>query len=156
MHGVGGDGGGHFFIFPNLNVEDWRLLVWHPAGVGRTESWRLFQIDKNAPKHVKDARRHYAMRYSGPCGMTESDDMENWNYVFPASLGTTARKLPYSFMSKIGQGFTDERVPGFILSDSPSEEGHRARFSRWLACMEARSWDDLYPVNKNVNHKLWR
>jgi hypothetical protein len=120
-----------------------------------TESWRLFQIDKNAPKHVKDAQRKYVMRYSGPTGMTEADDMENWNYAFPASLGMMAQKLPYNFEMGIGRGFTDDRVPGFTLNYRMSEEPARARFSRWLAFMEAKSWDDLYPINKNANHKLF-
>jgi hypothetical protein len=81
--------------------------------------------------------------------------MENWNYVFPASRGTMAQKLPYNFEMRIRQGHTDDRVPGFTLNSRMSEEPARARFSRWLAFMEAKSWDDLYPVNKHVNHKLF-
>jgi hypothetical protein len=81
--------------------------------------------------------------------------MENWNYVYPASLGTEARKLPYSFLSGIGQGFENDRLPGVNFTHPMTEESHRARFSRWLAFMEAKSWDDLYPVNKNANHNLW-
>jgi hypothetical protein len=95
------------------------------------------------------------MRYCGPAGLTESDDMENWNYVFPASRGTMAQKLPYNFEMGMRRGHTDDRVPGFALNDRMSEEPARARFSRWLAFMEAKSWDDLYPVNQHVNHKLF-
>ena len=85
--------------------------------------------------------------------------MENWNYVFPASLGTMAQKLPYNFAMQIGHGQTDERKPGFTFSNGKgSEEPARARFSRWLAFMEAKSWDDLYPIKKstNGNNKLFR
>jgi hypothetical protein len=81
--------------------------------------------------------------------------MENWNYAFPASLGITAQKLPYNFEMGLGHGFEDDRVPGFTLNKFPSEEPARARFSRWLAFMEAKSWDDLYPLNKNVDHKVF-
>ena len=153
-----GYGGGHFAIFPNVVIDHWRILPWHPHGVGVTESWRLFQVDRNAPKHVKDAQRHYVMRYCGPAGVTESDDMENWNYVFPASLGITARKLPYNFAMGIGRSFTDDRVPGFTLNAKASEEPARARFSRWLAFMEAKSWDDLYPVKQSTtgDNRLFR
>ncbi|MEK7214826.1 MAG: Rieske 2Fe-2S domain-containing protein [Chloroflexota bacterium] len=151
-----GYGGGHFAIFPNVVIDHWRILPWHPHGVGVTESWRLFQVDRNAPKHVKDAQRHYVMRYCGPAGVTESDDMENWNYVFPASLGVAARKDPYNFAMGIGHSFTDDRVPGFTLNAKSSEEPARARFSRWLAFMEAKSWDDLFPVNQHAGGKLFR
>ena len=108
-------------------------------------------MDKNAPQEVKDAQRHYVMRYNGPVGMTESDDMENWNYVYPASQGTIARTLPYNFESAIHRGWTDPRLPGFTISQNKSEEAQRARFSRWLDFMEAGSWDDLYPVYKGEN-----
>ena len=154
-----GYGGGHFAIFPNVVIDHWRILPWHPHGVGVMETWRMYQVDKNAPKHVKDAQRHYVMRYCGPTGVTETDDMENWNYVFPASLGIMAQKLPYHYAMQIGHGQTDERVPGFTLSNGRgSEEPARARFSRWLAFMEAKSWDDLYPIKKSANgdNKLFR
>ena len=42
-----------------------------------------------------------------------------------------------------------------MINGSYTEEAHRARFSRWLAFMEAESWDDLYPVNKTANHRIW-
>jgi phenylpropionate dioxygenase-like ring-hydroxylating dioxygenase large terminal subunit len=150
-----GHGGGHFCVWPNVVFDSWRIRPWHPAGVGSTQSFRQYPVDKNAPQFVKDAQRHYVMRYNGPVGMTESDDMENWNYVWPASKGAMAQKLDYSFHAGLGQVTTDARVPGFTLSTTRvSEEAQRARFSRWLAFMEARSWDDLYPVMKSaILHK---
>jgi hypothetical protein len=86
------------------------------------------------------------MRYGGPCGMTESDDMENWNYAFPASLGTIAQRLPYNFEMGAGHTFTDDRVPGITLNYRIAEENQRSRLNRWLQFMEAGSWDDIYPV----------
>jgi len=147
----GGHGGGHFCVWPNVVFDFWRIRPWHPNGVGSTESFRIYPVDKDAPKHVKDAQRHYVMRYNGPVGMTESDDMENWNYVYPASKGTIARRQPYNFQAGMGRNYTDDRVPGFHLSlVDKSEEGHRTRFSRWLAFMEAGSWDDLYPIHPGI------
>src|SRR5207249_120353 len=110
LHGTSG------CVFPNVIIGGDRILVWHPHGVGMTESWRLYTVDSQAPKLVKDAQRRYMMRYCGPGGMTESDDMENWNYAYPASLGTIARRLPYSFKSGVGRSYIDERVPGFTLN----------------------------------------
>jgi phenylpropionate dioxygenase-like ring-hydroxylating dioxygenase large terminal subunit len=146
----GGQGGGHFNVFPNVTVDSWRILHWHPMGLGVTESWRLFQVDKNAPQYVKDGKRHYAMRYCGPMGCTESDDMENWNYAFPASKGAEARTLDYPFIQGLGKGQPDDRVPGFVtLGTTMAEENQRARLRRWLEFMEAGSWDDLFPVKKD-------
>ena len=38
--------------------------------------------------------RHYYMRYGGPAGLTEEDDMENWVYAHNASKGVIARRYP--------------------------------------------------------------
>jgi hypothetical protein len=117
-----------------------------------TESWRLYQVDKDAPQFVKDAQRHYVMRYCGPTGITESDDMENWNYAHPASLGATAQQYPYNFQLGVGHNHTDDRVPGIVIGDKgPSEENQRARLRRWLDFMEAGSWADIRMPSKSQN-----
>ena len=131
-----------------MNIQEQRILHWHPHGVGATESWRFYQVDKNAPKVVKDAQRRYMMRYCGPAGLTESDDMENWNYASEASTGAMARRLPYPFKAGLGHDYTDDRVPGMTLNFDIAEENQRSRLARWLAFMEAGSWNDLYPLNK--------
>jgi nitrite reductase/ring-hydroxylating ferredoxin subunit len=147
---------GHICVFPNFIMDAWRWRIWHPHEVGVVERWSMFSVDRDAPKHVKDAVRHYAMRYNGPTGATESDDMENWNYVYPASRGATARAWPYNFSNGLGRGV--ERPgsrQGLVFNDNRTEEAHRARYSRWLAFMQADSWDDLYPVVADVNHRIW-
>ncbi len=150
-----GHEGGHFCVFPNFIMDSWRWRWWHPHTVGVVERWSLFGVDKDAPKHVKDAVRHYVMRYNGPTGATESDDMENWNYVFSASQGARARKRNYFFANGLGRGIESDQHPGVVFNGSHTEEAHRARFSRWLAFMEASSWDDLYPINKATSHRIW-
>ena len=142
MHG----GGAH--VFPNVNIQEQRILLWHPHGIGATESWRFYTIDRAAPQVVRDAQRRYMMRYCGPVGLTESDDMENWNYASAASRGTIARRLPYNFTAGVGHAYTDDRVPGMTLNFGIAEENQRSRLRRWLSFMEAASWDDLYPVSK--------
>ncbi len=150
-----GWGGGHFAIFPCVMVDSWRIRWYHPHETGMVERWTLCGVDRNAPKHVKNAVRHYVQRYNGPTGFFESDDMENWNYVYPASRGARARKLDYFFANGLGHGKYDDRLPGVVVNGEYTEEAQRARFSRWLAFMEAGSWDDLYPVNKSKNHRIW-
>jgi phenylpropionate dioxygenase-like ring-hydroxylating dioxygenase large terminal subunit len=145
----GGHGGGHFNIFPNVTVDSWRILNWHPLAPGVTESWRLFQVDRGAPKEVKDGLRHYAMRYSGPMGCTESDDMENWNYAYPASKGAVAQTLDYPFVQGLGMAEPVDGYPDFIGRPTRNAEvNQRARLGRWLEFMEAGSWDDLFPIKR--------
>ena len=141
-----GSGGAH--VFPNVNIQDNRILHWHPHNVRMTESWRFYPIDKNAPQVVRDAMRRFAMRSCGPTGVTESDDMENWNYAMEASSGTIARRLDYPFQSGIGHDYTDDRVPGMTVNLLSAEENQRSRLRRWTEFMEAGSWDDLYPNAK--------
>jgi hypothetical protein len=91
------------------------------------------------------------MRYSGPAGMTEQDDMENWNYAHAASRGTIARRYPYNYSQGLGfeqrhytyQGLT---IPGMVtdLTEAKSSEDNLRNFyRRWAAFMDAPSWDDL-------------
>jgi hypothetical protein len=82
--------------------------------------------------------------------------MENWNYVYPASQGFQARQHNYNFANGFGRGIQREGYPSSIVfNTNRTEEAQRARFSRWVAFMEAKSWDDLYPVNKTANHRIW-
>src|SRR5208282_5819071 len=70
-------------IFPNTALHPRQprtIAVWHPRGTHQTEVWRWYLVHKGAPSEVKDFLRDYYIRYSGPGGMTEQDDMENWNY----------------------------------------------------------------------------
>ena len=67
------------------------------AGRTRPKCWRWYLVDGARQAEVKDFLRDYYIRYSGPAGMTEQDDMENWNYAHAASRGTIARRYPYSY-----------------------------------------------------------
>jgi phenylpropionate dioxygenase-like ring-hydroxylating dioxygenase large terminal subunit len=140
--------GGGAHVFPNVNIQPQRILLWHPHGIGWCESWRFYTVDREAPQVVRDAQRRYMMRYCGPVGLTESDDMENWNYASAASSGTMARRLPYNFTAGVGHDFEDERVPGMTLNFGIAEENQRSRLSRWIDFMQAGSWDELYPNKK--------
>jgi hypothetical protein len=108
-------------------------------------------VDSAAPPEVKDFLRDYYIRYSGPAGMTEQDDMENWNYAHAASRGTIARRYPYSYEQ--GLGFETERyewqglhIPGTVMDITEaksSEHNLRNLYRRWAEFMKAESWDEL-------------
>jgi len=100
---------------------------------------------------VKDFVRHYYIRYSGPAGLTEQDDMENWNYAHKASRGTIARQHPYNYEMGLGRAtraFEDHglRLPGAITDvtvANASEHNQRGFYRRWRQFMEATSWKEL-------------
>jgi nitrite reductase/ring-hydroxylating ferredoxin subunit len=96
------------------------------------------------PREARDFLRRYYMRYSGPGGMTEQDDMENWTYASHASRGVIARRYPYHYKSGLGAGAKHPIVPG-IVTDEPitSEQNPRMLYRRWAEFMDASSWDEL-------------
>ena len=51
--------------------------------------WRWYLVDADAPACVADWLRRYYLRYSGPAGLVEQDDMENWDYATEASRGAS-------------------------------------------------------------------
>lgn len=126
-------------IFPNTSFHGGQprtILAAHPISVNKTELWRQYFVDRNAPPETKDFLRHYYMRYSGPAGLTEQDDMENWNYATNASRGIIAREHPYSYAAGIGNETTNNRLPGAISSGTTNSEANaRTYYGRWAELM---------------------
>ena len=139
--------GGVGNIFPNMSYwsrQPRRMVVWHPAGSSQeAEYWSWGLVDKNAPQKVKDMLRHYAMRYSGPGGLTEEDDMENWNYATKASKGTIAKRHPYNYQIGMGRINENDHLPGRVV-EGTSEQNQFGLYSFWAELMDADSWDDLF------------
>ena len=134
-------------VFPNTSFhmqQPRTILVSHPRGACETEMWRVYLVDKDAPEEVKRFLRAYYIRYSGPAGMTEQDDMENWNYATSASRGTIARQYPYHYKSGLGseQG-RSALIPGFVTDRHTSEQNPRALYWRWAEFMDADDWSAL-------------
>jgi hypothetical protein len=100
---------------------------------------------------VKEFLRQYYIRYSGPSGLTEQDDMENWNYAHAASRGAMARRHHYNYQMGLGYAVTDFEdgglsIPGTVLDVTKAragEQNQRTFYSRWADFMAARDWDEL-------------
>lgn len=132
-------------VFPHMSFlarQPRSIAVWHPRGTQKTEAWRWFLVDKDAPQEVKDVLRHYYMRYSGPGGLTEQDDMENWNYASAASKGVIARRYAYNYQMGLGDEKPDQVVPG-LTTDGHSEQNQRNYYKFWADLMSGRSWKEL-------------
>ena len=119
-----------------------RLCVWHPVSATQTEVWRFFLVDRDAPAEVKELLRRYYMRYAGPAGMTEQDDMENWNYATAASRGTIARRYPYNYQASLGRARDNDPVPGNV-STQVTEENARGFYRSWQRYLDGADWPAL-------------
>ncbi len=139
-------------IFPNCSFhsDPQSIFVWHPAGPSTMELWRWMTVDKKAPQAAKDALRHFAMRYSGPGGMTEQDDAENWNYATAASSGTIAQRYAFNYTMGLGHVKPLPELEGAYVTDTglTGENNARNLYRRWAEFMDAESWDDLYPKRR--------
>ena len=132
-------------IFPNTSYHGRQprgLCAWHPHSPTSTEGWRFFLVDKDAPQEAKDYLRHYYMRYSGPAGMTEQDDMENWLYATAASTGTVARRYPFNYQQSMGAYVSDHPLGGDV-STQVTEQIARGFYRRWSSYMQGGGWHEL-------------
>lgn len=134
-------------LFPNMSFHAMgfprTILVAHPISATETELWRWFLVDKDAREDARDWLRRYYMRYSGPAGMTEQDDMENWDYATEASRGTVARRFPYNYSQGLGMtapGTLEGSVEAMHWS---TEENARNFYRRWARFVDGEDWESL-------------
>ena len=141
-------------IFPNMSLHSQQprtILAAHPSGVGETEMWRVYFVDKSAPEEVKNYLRSYYIRYSGPAGLTEQDDMENWNYATSAGRGVIARRYDYHYMAGLNMVGSHNMIPGRTTTSSPNtEENARGMYNRWLEYMTGTVPASLAPKEAAV------
>ena len=133
-------------IFPNMSFHGRQprtLAVFHPISPTEIEMWRMYLVDRDAPESVKEAARHYYLRYSGPAGLTESDDMENWTGAMEASLGSVSRTLYFNYQMGLGHARPVEGLRGAVENGEYTEENARNYYRRWAEFMKGLSWEQL-------------
>jgi len=138
-------------IYPNVSYSNGvqSMGTWYPAGVHQTEVWRIFLAPKSAPDEVKSVLRHYVIRYQGPSGLTEQDDMENWGSSHEGARGTIARR--YDFHYGMGMGHERKAWPVDWLggdihaTEDVSEQNQRAYYKRWARDMDTPPRDHRHP-----------
>ncbi len=129
-------------IFPNVSYSNGvqSMGTWHPNGPHETEVWRIFLVPRDAPDEVKRVLLHYVIRYQGPSGLTEQDDMENWAYAHEGARGTIARRYPYNYEMGLGHERKSWPVPWLggevYTTEDVSEQNQRAFYARWAALMD--------------------
>jgi phenylpropionate dioxygenase-like ring-hydroxylating dioxygenase large terminal subunit len=140
-------GRGPATMFPNMSFAAGfprSILVAHPVSATETEVWRWFLVDKDAPEYVSEWLRHYYMRYGGPAGMTEQDDMENWDYATGASRGVVARRYPYNYQQGLGEEVPSELDRAVHSHHAiAGEVNARSFYRRWGEFVDNLPWPRL-------------
>jgi len=140
-------GRGPATMFPNMSFAAGfprTIMVAHPISATETEVWRWYLVDKSAPEFVRDWLRHYYMRYAGPGGMTEQDDMENWDYATQASKGVIAQRYPYNYQQGLGtEGLSELERAVHSNHAIAGEVNARAFYRRWAEFVDDLSWPEL-------------
>lgn len=133
-------------IFPNMSFHGRQprtIAVFHPVSPTEMEMWRMYLVDQDAPEAVKEAARHYFLRYSGPAGMTESDDMENWSGATEASLGEIASRMFFNYQMGLGHARAVPGLQGAVENGEFTEENARIYYGRWKQFMQGLQWEEL-------------
>jgi hypothetical protein len=138
-------------VFPNMGWFGRVIRILHPQGPAETEMWSYFLVDKAAPPEVKEGMARYYEHWYGPGGMTQKDDMENWNIQTTYSKGHMTRtRLRQNNQLAIStpalHGPSTFGLPG-MWHPEPTDENYRRYFQRWSEVMEAKDWDDMRVTN---------
>jgi phenylpropionate dioxygenase-like ring-hydroxylating dioxygenase large terminal subunit len=132
-------------VFPNVSfrsTQPRQICVWHPHSATSVEAWSFFLVDKDAPEEVKDFFRRYYLRYAGPAGMTEQDDMDNWKCATESARGTIAKRYPFVYQQSMGVETDQGVVPG-LVAEQMTEHMARAFYQVWGDYMDGESWEQV-------------
>ena len=130
-------------VFPNFiyNAANRTSITTSiPRAPGRTEIWKWVFMPKNAPQVVKDAMRNYLLRYTGPAGMVEQDDFENWGSAQIGAESLLARRLPMNYQLRLGDhaqwAWPEPWIgAGALVDEGVSEHAQRVFYDRWTEMM---------------------
>lgn len=130
-------------VFPNAvynSANRTSVTLWVPLSPTRTEVWKWIFVPKNAPQSVKNAMRSYLLRYTGPAGMVEQDDFENWAAAQIGAESRLAKSLPMNLQLRLGDhakwAWPEQWIGSdAYVDDGVSEHGQRMFYRRWLEMM---------------------
>ena len=130
-------------LFPNLFIIDRILFVRNPLGPGMTEIRAIAFYDQNAPEDVQLLERRAAMSGSGPAGIVEQDDAENWSQSTDGTAIAELRDRDLNYTMALGAGT-------FVIDGGPprietmiNEHGPLWFYRAWADALRASDWNDL-------------
>lgn len=116
------------------------LRQWQPKGVGKTEVWSWFLVDRNAPAWWKEASREWFSRSFGMAGVFEQDDTENWGEITRSLSSPVASRLRLQYKMGMERRLAEE-WPGSVAvyaQPSFSEINERAFYDHWKKMMKQK------------------
>ncbi len=129
-------------IFPNTHFNSagrTTIGIWLPLSAGRTEVWRWLFVPKGAPAAVKETLREYYLRYAGPAGLVEQDDMENWSAAQRGVQGVISRRYPFNYQLAMGverRSRPDEWLGNEVtITEDVAEHNQRHFYAHWARRM---------------------
>jgi hypothetical protein len=133
-------------VFPNVvynAANRTSITTWVPRAPNRTEVWKWCFVPKNAPQVVKDVMRNYLLRYTGPAGMVEQDDFENWSSAQTGASSVVARRRPLNFQLRLGNhakwAWPEPWIgAGALVDEGVSEHAQRVFYDRWAEMMTGK------------------
>ncbi|MDP9092551.1 MAG: aromatic ring-hydroxylating dioxygenase subunit alpha [Actinomycetota bacterium] len=141
---------GNFNVFPNFagltGLVDLgavaAIRVVHPKGPNKFEIWSYAMVERNAPADIKKTQARMAGLTSGPAGMIETDDGENWSLIGQMLTSSPqGRKLAFNYQMGVGHEREDDPTfPGIIGSHYFGEGPQRHFYGRWLDFMTSGDW----------------
>lgn len=144
----------HSNVFPTFSWlgPSRTFRVWHPKGPNAVEMWLFSFVDKDAPDEVKQTMRLNGQAMSGPAGLVEQDDGENWCLIGNnlAGGGPQMHKLPLNYQMGMGQGGKDPKFPGQVMPHLFSEMASRSFYRRWRDMMTIT---DRWPMPTEASEK---
>jgi phenylpropionate dioxygenase-like ring-hydroxylating dioxygenase large terminal subunit len=130
-------------VFPNFvynAANRTSITTWIPRAANRTEVWKWIFVPKNAPQVVKDVMRNYLLRYTGPAGMVEQDDFENWGSAQIGADSALAGRKPMNYQLRLGEhakwAWPEPWIgAGALVDEGISEHAQRVFYDRWSEMM---------------------
>src|SRR5262249_51319589 len=134
-------------IFPNIGAVGPIFRIMNPQGPAESEIWSYILVDKAAPPEVKEQIVISRTRISGPNGIQQKDDMENWFIQTRYSKGLMTRwglrqNNQLAMSRPVIDGPSNFGIPG-NFHEHPTDENYRRFFQRYRQVMEAKDWSEL-------------
>jgi hypothetical protein len=134
-------------VFPNIGAVGPIFRILNPQGPDASEIWSYIIVDKDMPPEVKQQVVLDRQRVSGPNGIQQKDDMENWFIQTRYSKGLMTR---WSLRQNNQLGMSRPSLDGpstygieGMFHPSPTDENYRRFFAHYRKVMEAKDWDEL-------------
>jgi len=109
--------------------------------------WSYVLVDKAAPSEIKEAIVLSRQRVSGPNGVQQKDDMENWYVQTRYSKGFMTR---WGLRQNNQMGMSQPSLDGLsnfgitgMFHAQPTDENYRRFFEHYANVMQAEDWDEL-------------